>query len=340
MKKWGMGVYLDAGQHVSLDGRPHYYCGLLTLYHLTTARTNLGGPKDLKQAEDRFLDARKKLLADGGGVLSIYYHPCEFVHKQFWDGVNFSKGANPPREEWKLPPQKTEEESRIAYETFEGYIRFMKRFSDVQFVTASELAAIYRDTAHASRYPDVEIQRIAAQVKDEVGFQRHDDRTLAASEVFQLLNSWFHHRTAMNKVESLDLLDTPLGPTGQAPAMMEPVTTDLSQFTRTAADVHSYMYHHGRMPSAVWLGSKAVTPEAYLVALAELVRLRGAGTPLPEKIELKPAKLGAAKYVSDDDPKLWGWIIFPPGFRAPAMMDLARRQAWTIKPAVISKASP
>src|SRR5436309_1875467 len=35
MKKWGMEVYLDAGRHVGLDGKPHYYAGALTLYHLT-----------------------------------------------------------------------------------------------------------------------------------------------------------------------------------------------------------------------------------------------------------------------------------------------------------------
>src|SRR5215831_4015227 len=34
MKKWGMPVYLDAGNHVGLDGKPHYYGGVLTLYHL------------------------------------------------------------------------------------------------------------------------------------------------------------------------------------------------------------------------------------------------------------------------------------------------------------------
>jgi hypothetical protein len=57
---------------------------------------------------------------------------------------------------------------------------------------------------------------------------------------------------------------------------------------------------------------------------------------LPATIEVKPAKLGAAKYVADDDPKaLWGWIIFPKGFRAPAMMELAKRQAWTLKPALL-----
>ena len=50
---------------------------------------------------------------------------------------------------------------------------------------------------------------------------------------------------------------------------------------------------------------------------------------------MKPAPLAAARYVSDDDPKkLWSWVIFPPGFRAPAMMALAKLQAWTIKPAL------
>ena len=45
--------------------------------------------------------------------------------------------------------------------------------------------------------------------------------------------------------------------------------------------------------------------------------------------------LAAAKYVSADDPKLWGWVIFPPGFKAPALMELAKKQAWTIKPALL-----
>jgi hypothetical protein len=41
--------------------------------------------------------------------------------------------------------------------------------------------------------------------------------------------------------------------------------------------------------------------------------------------------------VAKDDPKLWGWVIFPPGFRAPALMELARRQAWTLKPAMLDR---
>jgi hypothetical protein len=336
MKNWGMGVYLDSGQHVGINGKPHYYCGLLTLYDLIHTRTSLGGPNDLKQAEDKFLDARKKVLADGGGVVSIYYHPCEFVHKQFWDAANFIKGANPPREEWKLPLQKTEEESRIAYETFETYIRFIKRFPEVQFVTASELAKVYADAARGRKFSLNEVREIAAAVGTEPGFQQRGDYTLTASEVFVMLNNVFAALAeGKGDVSGFELRrDTPLGPTGAPPGMSEPLTTDLNQFTRTAADVREYLNRHGRVPSAVWLGSKAVTPEAYLVTLAELVQRQANGQSLPATIELKPAKLASAKYVSDDDPKLWGWIIFPPGFRAPAMMDLARRQAWTIKPAI------
>jgi hypothetical protein len=57
---------------------------------------------------------------------------------------------------------------------------------------------------------------------------------------------------------------------------------------------------------------------------------------MPESIEVKPATLRDGKYVSDDDPKLWTWVIFPANFRAPGVMELAKKQAWTIKPALLA----
>ena len=113
------------------------------------------------------------------------------------------------------------------------------------------------------------------------------------------------------------------------------MTTDWSQFSRTAADVADFIRKQGRVPGTVWLGSKPVPPEAYLRALAAVAPDLIDGKQPPETIEIKPARLEAAKYVSDDDPKLWGWVIFPPGFHAPEMMELAKRQAWTLKPACL-----
>jgi hypothetical protein len=339
MAAWGMHVYLDAGSHVNLDERPCYYCGLLNLYKLEhQLRARLEAPQELRQAEDRFLQARKKLLAEGGGVVSIVYHPCEFVHKQFWDGVNFRNGANPPREQWKLPPQKTEDETRTAFEVFGNYVRFMKRFPDVQFITASEVAKLYRDRAGEQEFGPAQLRAIASAVADEVTFQKHKDYTLSASEVLLLLNGLVAEYGETNKLPGkVQFKGTPLGPTGTVTALAEPVTTDWSQFRRTSADVADFIRRHKRVPAAVWLGSTQVPPEAYLVSLAKVAQALLDGQKPPEKVEVKPAKLEVARYVLADDPKLWGWVIFPPGFRAPALMELAKLQAWTLKPAVLAR---
>jgi hypothetical protein len=343
MRNWGMPVYLDAGSHVQLDGRPHYYCGVLTLYKLThTLRANLGGPKDLQAAEDKFQQTRSKLLAEGGGIVSIYYHPCEFVHKEFWDGVNFKGGANPPREQWKLPPAKNAEESKAAYEVFEGYVRFMKRFPDVQFITASQAAKLYRDRAPERRFSEADVKEIAAAVTSDVTFQKHGAYTLSAGEVLALLNRYVADKLARRASAGEAVVPwqgTPYGPSNPVTPLTETVKTDWSQFVRTAADVADYLARHGRVPTAVWLGSTPVPPESYLVALAGVAADLAAGKPAPETVELKPAKLAAGSYVADDAPNLWGWVIFPRGFRAPALMELARRQAWTIKPALLDAAA-
>src|SRR6266702_2257155 len=165
MKKWGMPVYLDAGNHVNLDNRPCYYDGILNLYKLEhTLRADLTSPEKLKDAQNRFSASRKKLLAEGGGIVSIYYHPCEFVHKQFWDGVNFQGGANPPREAWQKPPMKTEDETRVAFEIFERYIGFIKEHPDVVFITATDAVKLYRDKAQGRSFSPAELQQIASKV--------------------------------------------------------------------------------------------------------------------------------------------------------------------------------
>jgi hypothetical protein len=332
-----MEVYLDAGSHMGLDDKPCYYGGVLNFYKLAhTLRTDLGGDNDLKKAEDRFLASRQKLLANQGGVVSIYYHPCEFVHKEFWDSANFRNGANPPREQWKLPAAKTLEQSRIAYETFESYIRFIKRFPEVRFIVASEGAKLYRDKARGRKFSPSELRAIASAVDEPVRFQKQDDYTLAASEAFCLLNDYVAERSAGRNAEWIQLKMTPFGPAHPADMMVEPLLTSASQFERTAVEVADIIRKQERIPSAIWLGSKSVPPEAYFRALAQVAIDLIDGKPVPEILEIKSARLDSSG-VAEDNPKLWSWIIFPRGFRAPVMMELAKRQAWTLKPALLDR---
>jgi hypothetical protein len=334
MRRWGMEVYLDAGDHVGLEGRPCFYCGILNLYQLAhTLRADLNHPAELPSAEEHFRTARQKLKQEGGGIISIYYHPCEFVHKEFWDGVNFRHGANPPPAQWKLPPAKTAEESQKCYEVFEKYIRFIKGFDDVRFLTAREAAGLYRDRARGRRFNLEELKSLAEGVGETVTFQKRNGYTLAASEIFALLNAYVAARSNGRELATIELRSTPLGPTNPVAPLRETVTIDDSQFSRTATDVTDFLHKQGRIPTSVWFGSVAIPPETYLRALGETALVLLAGKPWPKRIEIKPARLGVADYVARDGPHLWGWVIFPRGLRAPAMMDLAKRQAWTLKPA-------
>ncbi len=338
MRKWNMPVYLDAGNHVNLDEKPCYYGGVFNLYKLAhTIRADINDPKLLDKAKERFTEAREKLKAEGGGIVSTVYHPCEFVHKEFWDGVNFRKGANPQRLDWKQPKQKTSDETKTSFQIFEEYVQFMKRFDDVEFITASQAAKLYRDRAKDHTFDLAELREIAKAVGSEISFQSRKDFTLSASEVFLLLHTSIAENKRTRTATSVKLTMTPDGPSAPASVFEEAIKVAGNQMERTSLDVADYLKKHGRVPSTVWLGSVGVPPEAYLEALARVAPALLEGGNLPDEIEIKPTKLTAAKYVSGDDPKLWTWVIFPPNFKAPAMMELAKRQAWSLKPAVLGR---
>jgi hypothetical protein len=118
-----------------------------------------------------------------------------------------------------------------------------------------------------------------------------------------------------------------------------PLTVEGEQFVRTTTDVADSIRVNGRVPSAVWLGSRAVPPEAFLRSLALVAIDMADGKPMPATVEIKPARLKSAEHVADDNPNLWKWVIFPANFRAPNVMALAKREAWTLKPAIRNDAA-
>lgn len=323
MRKWNIPVYLDIGSHVGLDRKPHWYGGALVFYDLPSLRVGLGGEKDLEAAKARFTKTREAFLAGGGGVAHIFYHPCEFVHVQFWDGVNFRNGETPLRKDWKKPPEKTPEQKKAAFDTFEAYIRWIRAtYPDVEFITATDATRIYRDRAKGRTFPEKEIREIAAGVTDAITFQRRDDLSLSAGEILWLLNSALVGAPAT-------LAESPIGPTEAPPEFGESFAVGRGEFLRTAHDVAAHLREHGRVPSAVWLGSRGIPPEAWLAAVARAV----SADAVPDRVEIRPATPEAARYVRKDSPRIWGWL-FPKGFSAPRMMELAARQAWTLKPAI------
>lgn len=303
----------------------------------TLARMELRGGSSLEDGRKAFVAAADRVRAKGGGTVSIYYHPCEWVHETFWDAVNFSGGANPPRPEWKKPGVRPKAETERAFADFERFIAFVKAQPGVRFVSASELVGLYTDRALTHVFTRGDLLSIARAVQAEQTFLRREDFTLSVADVFSLLvqaADRFIENGAVPAEIRVQALDgpaevfTPAAAPSAAPIPWE-------AFARATADVARFAGGVKRVPSEVWVGAENLSPSDYLATLgATAEALIATGRP-PVQVVRRPGAFTADRYVATDSPDLWDWPIFPKGFHAPRIMQLARLQAWTLKPALL-----
>jgi len=335
LASWGVGLYLDEAEHVGLNGQPFYYGGLLNIFNTKEGPqlrpnddwTNLEGSKT------KFHQFYERMTSNGGGLISLYFHPCEFIHSRFWD-MNFANGANPPREQWQIFPLRPPDSRERAFHYFEQLVLYMKSFPQVLFITGPQAIRIYADRARSHKFSATEIAGIASQVQSEVNSQDRGIYTLSPAEILTLIAERMAARPGRTGVDSgVTLPFTVYGPSLLSPELTEPVDVPWSQFERSVQDLHAFIQHNHQIPSAVWLGSKPVPPEAFLVAMAKIIAENKKGGAPPEKVVIAPARLATEKYVAADSPELWSWPIFPQGFHSDHLVELARLQAWTLKPA-------
>ena len=96
-------------------------------------------------AYKRFDEAAGRLASAGGGLISIYYHPTEFVTTEFWDGVNFARGANPDPQAWVKPRRRTAADSERCYGVLRRFVQHMKAQPGVRFIDARDLLGLYEN---------------------------------------------------------------------------------------------------------------------------------------------------------------------------------------------------
>lgn len=342
LKQLGIGMYLDEGSHVGLDDQPFYYAGMLNVFKMrsTVARMELQGGASLAEGKAKFQAAYNKLRAQGGGTISIYYHPCEWVHTEFWDGVNFSRGANPSRGEWKLPGVRPTVETEQAFADFEQYVRFVDAQPGVRFVTANDLMRIYPDRALQHNFNRNDLLTLARAVRQEITFQKFNNVMVSAADSFWLLNETLHDYLDKQRLPAAVKLVSLYGPTRPAVTVAKRAKLTSIKWTEFAAavrNVAAYCRAQQRLPAEVWFGVETLAPHEYLATLATAAEeLLTTGKP-PEQVMVRSSGgLTTEKYVAEDNLKLWGWVIFPEGFHAPKIMELARLQAWTLKPALLT----
>src|SRR4051794_24361726 len=214
LREMGIKVYLDEADQVGLDDQPFYYGGMLNVFRMrsTLVRMPLAGGNSLAEGKAAFDKVYAALSARGGGTISIYYHPNEWVQTEFWDAVNFSRGANPPPGEWKLPGVRPAAETEQAFADFEQFVRFMKAKDGVRFVTATELLTLYADRSIDRRFGPDELLDVARQVQQEITFHSTAAYALSAADMFALLTGAAAARVGADAFPSATRLSSLDGP--------------------------------------------------------------------------------------------------------------------------------
>jgi len=305
----GIPVYLDEGEHVGIDDQPFWFGGMLNVFKMGRyqIRASLDDEAQLAKAFDTFDRAAAELENKGGGAISIYYHPTEFVTTAFWD-LNFAKGANPERSAWKKPPRRTAEESERCYRILTRYVEHMKGRSSVRFVTARELPLLYAGQAT----PGVDRAAIASHMAARQTFLVTERGALSAAEMTQIL-------LGMDPafVE---------GPTERGETSLQAGVISRVAFERAKADAVAAIRVQRRLPSEVWIGSEKLS-------LADFAATLAADDGTGAEVAVRKGNLEMEKCVSTDAQGAFRWPIHPEGFKAPHLLELARLQAWTLKPA-------
>jgi hypothetical protein len=340
----GVPTYVDEGNNVGLNEEPFWYAGGLNVYHMGSnyTRMELHAEGGLEEGLEKFRKVHARLREKGGGLISIFYHPAEWVHVKFWDGVNFARGANPPREEWKPPPQRPPAETEAAYLRFAGYVDFQRSLPGVKFITASELPVIYADPIRTEPLERAEAAEIARRIagSEKLDFiALRDERFLSPADQLTLLVESLGGAIEEGRIPPRVPVASILGP-AELPPRTEVEEIPWPAFRDALLDVRGEIRARRQVPSRVFAGVSKIAPADFLAACARVAGEAAASESdgklrFPEKVRIpRGIKLSTERFIAPDTPELFGgWIIHVEGFRAPRICEAARFQAWTLKPA-------
>ncbi len=245
-------------------------------------------------------------------------HPTRTVSTDFWDAVNFTAGANPPREEWKPAPLHPPELTPVIKGNFRRLCELIAADDRLEVIGWGEL--IQRHDGQTPFVTHADLKEIAIRIEQE---QRvlFTDR-LSAAEILMAL---------------CEAATTPKGRYPRhfvyGPLSMPPgsgVATLNSAEVRVAAAGVLAAAKSGYLPPAVRVGGQKVGIGAYMVALAgAMLGLEPVTAPSAARY---PAEAEAvAQEVARTLPE---WCIHPLDMDLSKILEQTRLQCWTLKPAL------
>jgi hypothetical protein len=329
LRKWGVRTYIDNHDQVTFGGKPFWYGGLLNL----TSPVGLmkmplvdGALERAKQRFDELCDLQKE---EAFGIISIYYHPTEFVFSEFWDAVNFSKGSNPPSSEWVKPSMRPAGDMQRYIDRVGDFVDYTLSRPDVAYIGTEEFVRL--EISNSAALSEEEVLRFADRVGDRLGYLSEGSRCLSAGELFAVFRS-----RLLGEEPLPELL---YGPERELPSD-EVASVSVADLLAALQEPLPLVEGFPQLPDRFRVGDAWVNPVDLTCTLAALIRSGAVpgSNDAEKRIPLVRGRLTAEEHASDTAEWTKYWVIFPENFQVPNIIEISKLQTWTIKPALFAPA--
>lgn len=314
-------------------GQPMWYSGSLCIrYHLSIDYYFAQGAGWVERLK---ADLQQRLEAHGDGYVVLYTHPCRLYTAAFPD--NFVGGKNPPRGQWRPAPMRSEAEREALKAGCEELLRWITQDLRPEVSTYQELWNAHQP-GPAPWFNREAVRALARQVQSVPVPLAWNSSWLSPAEQWSVLVG----AAALGEVHltwpKQVCVHRLLGPVEQPATLTEPFEVLVGLLMAGARRALEEAEHTGRMPARVSIAGVEVGPNTLLQACARAVPRHFRGR-WPERVRVLPADETPALAQRDDFSRLryqGTWSIFPPDFRGEHLLELARLQAWTAKPAGVA----
>ena len=332
LRDWRIQTYVSSFGYVGLDCQPFYYGGLLCTSHMWGKRLNgeqqrhvmglnfeLGKAGELDKHKEQFTHCRSQLVSTGG-LIHMPNHPCTLF-----------------LERWFCTDLKPRELTEAGFVHFEEFVKWLVLLDNVETVTATDLLKLYPDKAAGRAFDRDELRALAAALSEGITFQRVGDSAVSAAEAFGMIAEALSHIVSHRHIKTSVTCNQVFNPTRGVLAPSREFSASWQAFGHSVRAAASHVKERGQVPNFVQVAGRIVAPHDYLAACARVLESLLAGKSVPEEVAIRPTPAPMEDYVDEAAARsAWKGSMAPPGgFKAPKMIELARLQTWTLKPAVL-----
>jgi hypothetical protein len=275
----------------------------------------------------------------------MYTHPCRTVTAAF--PSNFTAGQNPPRAHWQPAPlrPRAEVDALVGdFDAFLGWIEELRAQERVVLTGYRELYSGFRQPidARVQAHHVMELARALAVDNAQMAPRQMAGQWLSPAEQYGLVAGALAHATTWNELPKELVLRRLLGPLDAEGVDLYsargrgPVPLTAVQRAAQAAD--EACAHDGAIPAQVEFPGvpRGGGPGRALRAIARGLVVWNSGAHHDTTLTL-PAGGDETSFAQREDfqrLRYQGtWSIFPPDFTGHHLLDQARWQTWSAKPA-------